>query len=228
MGKLKLRFSLLKTSKTLEMAKFRILAFAIFVIVLVPPLVQPLYNRFSYHFEGFPQEGIQSQVTLDEWEAALWMRKNLPNNVILVSDYFTMWFLTPLSNKVWAVVKSCDPPEQVPGLLPQLYYIKHDIFQANTSEEAFKAIINIKPFWPEEDYLNYIDKNMSEKYGWVIVISKRTLEWVRINGYYGFVWTWKQVDMESEMLKLFEDEHYFKLVYKNDFLYVYLVQTSNE
>jgi len=223
-GRFRIRLLFIKKSKELRMDAYRLLMLSFLAVILILLLAQPLYYRFSYHCKYFPQKEMQTQITIEEWEAALWMRKNLPKNAILISDYFSMWILTPLSNKVWAAEKSMDPPEQVPGLLPQLQYIKHQIFQASSSESAYRAIINIKPIWVEEQYVNYIKGNAVEKnYTWIIVISKRTSEWVRLKDYYGFVWCWEKPEIDEKLVALFQNEHYFKIVYKNDFLYVITV-----
>lgn len=224
--KVRIHILLSRKSKMSNLVKLRISRIHILImliIILLLLLVQPIYDRFSYWCEYFPQKGIQTQITLEEWDAALWMRKNVPKDAILISDYFTMWVLTPLSNKVWAVEKSMDPPEQVPGLLLQLRYIKHSIFQANSSEDAFKAALKVKPIWVERLFVKHIN-GVEESRTRVIVISKRTSEWVRLDGYYGFTWIWSRSEIDSRLLALFQDDRYFKLIYKNDFMYIYLVK----
>jgi len=213
-------------SSVIALAEVRAITIMIIATLLLPILAQPIYDRFSFYCEFFPQVGIQSQMTYEEWEAALWIREEIPKDYILVSDYFTCWVLTPLSNKVWAIEKSMEPPENIPNLLLELAYIKHRIFQAKSSKDAYEAIKKIKPIFVEELYVRYLGSGRENDYKYVIIISKRTAKWVELHdSYYGFVWYFPRTEEEmSRILKIFQDESYFKLVYKNDFLYVFVTK----
>jgi hypothetical protein len=165
--------------------------------------------------------GIQSYLTSEEWEAASWLREHLPSTTILISDYFTMFTLTPLANKVWCAEKSMDPPEQIPYLLPELKYIK-EIFLSENSTIAYEKIVKVRPMWVETLYLKAKNYN-SDKFSYVIIVSKRTLRWIELREYYGFVLD-PCFPVTDKPLKIFNDERYFQLIYENDFLKVYYVR----
>jgi len=195
----------------------------VFLLFLSSTYLPLIFRRFSSPPPYFicRKGDIQTYLTSEEWEAALWLREHLPSNSILISDYFTMFTLTPLANKIWCDEKFMDPPEQVPYLLPQLKYIK-EIFLSENSTIAYEKIIKVKPVWIETLYLKAKNDN-SDKFSYIIVISKRTLRWIELQNYYGFVLD-PCFPVTDRPLKIFDDERYFRLIYENDFLKVYYVQ----
>ena len=199
------------------------LTFLLIFLCLTPILVIPIYQRFSfYSSEFFPSKDIQSPLTFEEWEAAIWMREHLPSDAILISDYFTMWVIGPLANKVLPIEKfmCAGGPGKNSSLYLQLLYVKQRVFLANDSKEAYIAIKEMQPIWVERDYLEYLTgKGNTDKY--IILLSKRTSRWVRDYDFYGFAWK-PDTFINQRLLELFADKSYFREVYRNEFLHVFV------
>lgn len=65
---------------------------ALIILLLLPSLITPVYQRYYQSTMGQP---IVSEC---EYYASQWVKENAPENTLLISDYVTMQLMSPLSN----------------------------------------------------------------------------------------------------------------------------------
>lgn len=207
--------------KLMSRAKLRVIfAVFIFLCLLIDGCIT-INRRFSYRYPGM---NYQIALYPYEIEAAYWIRNNLPKNTLLISDYFSMWVLTPLSNKIWAIDEYMLFHDMPQHLRENIYVIKDFIFRANSSYIAYKNIIYLKEKIPiqEKIYLKYLGKNDTDV---IIVITSRTISWIRASTYDPFIYCPPgSIDVDFPELKIFKSSEYFDLIYRNDNVIIFALR----
>ncbi|MCJ7504916.1 hypothetical protein MUP05_00375 [Candidatus Bathyarchaeota archaeon] len=181
----------------------------LFLFSVVPNLQQPLVKKLS----EFPP----SKVASYEYDAALWLRQNTNETATIVSDYWTMMLLNPLSNKVWITNRmfiSDDLDQWHKQLLSDL---KTGVFDAAKSSQAYQGLESLiggiegNLDWTEQYYLSR-SGIQSTDLTFLIVLSSRTIQWLYQSSLdvdapqYGGV--------DSKHLSIFDDSNYFLKVYE--------------
>ncbi|KON31406.1 hypothetical protein AC478_02850 [miscellaneous Crenarchaeota group-1 archaeon SG8-32-3] len=73
---------------------------ALIILLLIPSLMTPIYQRYYQSPLGQPI------VNEFEYSASQWVKDNVPENTLLISDYITMQLLSPLSNTMLTTSRS--------------------------------------------------------------------------------------------------------------------------
>ena len=211
----KINFSL-RIHKLLMSIDIKFCLMLLLVLVLLPTLVSPAYKRFS----DSPDGRYHSLISEYEYNAAMWLRSNVPENVRIISDVRTMIILTPLANKKWLIERKMN----VFNLPTQ--YIKERILLAQDSKQAYQAIsaLHDRIPWHEQYFIEDVNYSLD---GFIIVISARTQRWLEQEGiadvefpHYG--------EVDPSIIEKFMISNYFKLIYvsKGRELYIFQVQNS--
>ena len=146
------RFTLANHRKTKIV--FGCIALGILLITLVIPLANPLVSKFNL----FPP----SRMTEYEYKTAVWLRENTRETDLIVSDYWTMMLLNPISNKIWLTDRQFMASSLGPESQNLLNQFKNRVFGANNSLEANQVLQNITDQisdeidWTEKYYMDYI------------------------------------------------------------------------
>jgi len=215
-------FSLGKNRK-LKLLKMKELIILILTIILIIDGSYSVNRRFSYLYPGMEY---QSALYPYEYEVAFWLKRNLPKNTILVSDYFSIWTLVPLSNKIWPIEEYMlfqEVPEHLKG---NVYIIKDGILKAENASLVYKNIEFLIRNLPIQEKI-YIKMLGSKNISVAIVVTPRTIAWIRSNVYDPFIYCPPgYVDPSIPELEKFRDNRYFRLAFNSSNVLVY-VTTSD-
>lgn len=145
-------------------------------IVLIPGLVSPIHNKLT----SFPP----SRLANYEYETAVWLRENTEETDIILSDYWTMMLLTPLSNKIWFTDRFFTSDSLDIIYKEILSELKMNVFLSSNSETAYHSLLNLSLTiqknidWTEKYYLT--TKNIKqEDLTFLMILSSRTVEWLK-------------------------------------------------
>lgn len=192
---------------------------ALILISILPPLYQP-------HFKSARSWASHQVITKYEYDAAFWIKKNLPEATIVVSDYRTMLFLNSLGNKIWITGKRMYGTWLSHSSSKEaLEIIKYKILKGYNSEEAYANIYRLLTLiHPEElQYMRYagIDpKDITV----IVVISSRTVKWIEQKGI-NDIMDAQYSKVNPKYIKIFNNTMYFELLYKIDNnLYIFKVK----
>ena len=204
-----------------RLAKVLSLFILLFILVpIIPILDDPL-------IEASIRWSTQGKFVADyEWKAAEWIRKNLPENVAILSDYETIMILTPLGNKMWITAKGMDVKDLLKNeqCRKAMQIIKYEILKSNSSEDAYLAIQKLRSLIhiQERNYMSYIGMDPSEL-DFIVVVSSRTVKWIEQEDMTD-VFEPQYFDVDPKYLQVFNAE-YFKLLYQIDGkLYIFKVE----
>ncbi|MHA1334111.1 MAG: hypothetical protein ACTSPL_08605, partial [Candidatus Odinarchaeia archaeon] len=182
---------------------------SLLVIVIAPNILNPLYMKFS-RFPG-------SKLASYEYEAALWLRDNTEETEVILSDYWTMMLLNPLSNKIWLTDRQFryEPLDlEYKHLLEEL---RNGVFKAPNPQAAYRKIITLVDEmrfgidWTEQYYCNYVGidpKNIS----FIIVLSSRTVKWLETEK--NNVMEPQYSTVNNNYLAIFNNAKYFTPLFK--------------
>jgi hypothetical protein len=214
-----------RLKKTLIKQYINLLSYTLILFIVTPSLVLPVYTRFS-----FTPPGQQSYTIIAkyEYETALWLRENTPENTRIISDYRTMILITPLANKIWLTEKQMNVPSLNNEDQQRVSYIKNEIFLAPNSKHAYEAIWNLSNQTPWDEQLFLESTKLSQtNITFVVIISTRTVKWIEQQGIndislpqYGGV--------DQKYLEKFLDINYFiQLINIDNEIYVFKVKTKS-
>lgn len=218
-------FAIHKVINSISKCSVRKIISSLMLVILAVSLAYPIFYRFSYSLSLFsPELKYQTLITDEEYQLALFIREEMPGNIRIISDYFSMWVLTPLSNKIWIIDKFMNLEEMTNEEVEKIQYIKNNIFLAKSSKEAYKAILGLEKNFKEPfDEADYIRKTGKVQLSFIIVLSRRTSSWVKKEGYYGLTFD-IDTHVDQNLLRLFEDERFFTPLYNiNDKIYAFQV-----
>lgn len=148
----------------------------LFVLVIVPSLVLPVFQRFS----NFPAgNNYYSLMTEEEYELALWLRYNVSEHTIVLSDYKTMQMLVPISNKLWPVSPYCVWMYENEDVLEFMGSVRNRVFLStnDSDREVFLSGMPDQLFWMEERYLEATGVQ-DVKIQVIVLLTSRTSEWL--------------------------------------------------
>ncbi len=190
--------------------KLATIIFVLFLVTTTPFLVQPIYARFSYRNESIPSEQrAQTYFTPAEFEASMFIRRNMSRNLIIISDYFTMWLMTPLSNTIWLIDRVMEVEEMSIDSKETLQYLRDNVFRANSSRTAYNAIHTLTNRIPPESHY-HINGLRIKNFTYVVVISTRTSAWTHQES---LDFSLKPaMFIDNLLLSLFYDSKYFKFI----------------
>ncbi|OQX21930.1 MAG: hypothetical protein BWK75_02050 [Candidatus Altiarchaeales archaeon A3] len=191
-----------------------------------PPMGYTYYPKFAYY----------------EYESCSWMRTNIPENTILVTDRFSYFTMAPLSQKIYFM--NLDMNKDMGTT--QKYDINkwmmiNEIFHAENSEYAYNNLKKLEKMHIVDDIskayvtMKTIKDPQFEHFSSVIVITGRTIKAfdntkktknqyiLPIEWYYSL----NKINPESRYLKIFNDQKYFTLLYNNsDYIYIFGVNSE--
>ena len=192
------------------------------LVALAPSLVTPIYEHFSTENSQYPYS-----IADYEYEAAYWIKRNLPETTILLSDYQTILLLSSLGNKIWLTDKGMSGTTISLQSQEALRIMKFDILRANNSREAFNNILSLPEYFylKERRYVEYAglnQKNMT----FAVVLSSRTAKWIEQESMDDMIHC-TYAETPGKYLELFNNSEYFELLYKIEpYLFIYEVQAS--
>jgi len=176
-----------------------------------------------------PPEGYTLTSIADyEYEAALWIKENLPETTVIVSDYKTIQILGSIGDTVWLPGRSMGAETLDEKSKELLNRIKNDVFKANYSEEVFRTILTLPKLMHVHDrrYIEYAGIKQ-DNLTFIVVLSSRTVKWLNqqsINDVLEAQYT----SIPQEYLRIFSDPKYFELIYadKDGYLYIFKLRKS--
>jgi hypothetical protein len=209
--RIKLKISIRKKSRALRLSSLVLICL---LIIITPIIVQPVYIRFSYRNVLIPSnQPAQTYFTPAEYKATTFIKDNMGRNTIIVSDYFSMWLLTPLSNSVWIIDRVMETEEMSNNSLNTLRFIKDDVFHANSSESAFYAIHSLENrITPESEY--HVNGLGMKNFTFIVIMSTRTSRWLALDAL-DLPYT-QSPSIDTSAFTLFYNPKYFKLLTQVD------------
>ena len=161
-----------------------------------------------------------------EFRATDWIKENLPENTLIVSDYITMLLMNSLGNKIWVTGKAMHAQTLGSNESKQaVNIIKYEVFKANSGEEAYLSVQKLLSLIhiQERSYLSYIETNPNDL-DIVIIISSRTVKWIEQEGI-NDVMDAQYSKVNPKYIEIFNNSKYFELLYEIDgLLYIYRVK----
>ncbi|CEG13883.1 membrane hypothetical protein [groundwater metagenome] len=177
-----------------------------------------------------------------EYNACTWMKNNLSENTFLVTDRFSYFTMSPLSQKIYFM--PLDMTSSMGGTDEydkEKWRLIKEIFYSKNSEEAYNNSKKLeKMSVVEEISKNYVNiKTIKDPkfkdFSSVIVITGRTINAfdgtenlenqniLPIEWYYSL----NKINPGSKYLKIFSDQKYFTLLHNNsDYLYIFGVNSE--
>jgi len=193
-----------------------------------PPLAAHIHKQ-SHLFSLPPPKGYTSVSIADyEYDAAFWIKANLPETTVIISDYKTIQILGSIGDTIWLTGRSMSAESLCEKSKRLLSIIKNNVFNAKSSKEAYYTILTLPELMHilDKQYIDYVGikpNNLT----FIIVLSPRTVKWIEQQGI-GDILRTEPSKVSPEYLELFNDPRYFKLIYKdeNGYLYIYeLIKT---
>jgi len=199
------------------------LGFAAFMTMLIANSSIPIWHRFAYRSSLIPEQNWQSFNTTEEIVIAEFIRRNTPPDSVIISDYFTMYTLTPLSNRIWAIEKFMGPESL--GFEERLGRIKHEVLLARNSSSAYGSAMQLS-LSLSFDELDYIERTQAdiELPNIIIVITPRTNSWVHQEDL-GFSLA-LSTPVDPYVLRIFNEQRYFRMIFSASDHYVYEARHS--
>jgi len=189
------------------------------LIAVIPTLDDPLYLACS-------RWNSPEYIAEYEYEAAEWIKNNLPENAVIVSDYRTMLLLNSLGNKIWITGKAMSAQSLGSEKSQQaIKTIKFEVFRANSSREAYLEIASLSSMFHIQEiyYLNYKGLKIDDL-TFFVVLSSRTVAWIEqqeIND----IETAQYSEVPLKYYTLFNDSTYFEPIYQfNNVFYIFKVK----
>jgi len=177
------------------------------VFMLFAPLQEPRLN-YLRNISNKNPEGFASYLTTYETETAIWLSRNLKNqNIIIVSDPYTMFFFGNVLNTKTAMEKMIWIAEyEYPSdIILQMRNLKKQVFIDTEPQKIHESITNL--FGRDETV--------------VLIYSKRTSAWVSSNDMF-IHFAPKEANMVY--VEQLANSDMFTLYYHNgDDIYVYIV-----
>ena len=150
---------------------------ALLMAVVIPSLVMPVVDRFSSFPSGRQYHSFMSK---NEYEMALWLRYNVSEYTVVLSDYKTMQMVVPISNKLWPINPHHVWIYENETVLNYTKSLRNYVFLSDNDSSRAKFLNNINTttlFWVEKRYLESIDaQNIQPQI--VILITSRTSQWL--------------------------------------------------
>jgi len=192
----------------------------LFISILLFNLFTPIYTKFS-RFPG-------SHLSYYEYEVAVWLRENTKETEVIISDYWTMMLLNPISNKIWLTDRQFMAESLDPEYKHLLENLRKYIFHASDSSEAYEKILALAEEmkngidWTEKYYCKHTNVD-TNSISFIIVISPRTITWLKTGEIDVEVPQYPRID--TYYLKVFNDTRYFELLtYIPEKIYVFKVK----
>ena len=204
-------------------AIIRVFGISLFLLLLIPSLTYPLLNFLSTY---------ETNLSEDEYDVAVWIRENLPDNTTIISDFQTMLIMQGISHTIPFEERGMIISEVSKKSQDNYYYIKEKIFLAPDSTTAYNNIRSKSDFisygggtdsFLTIRYLRNINKvDYLENPKVVLVISGRTVKWIKNEGIEPVI---PPARLDNfELIDKFFDEKYFRILYeRND---VYLIEVK--
>ena len=191
-----------------RLISYKILIIVVIVAFLLPSLINPVIVKF----EKFPGSKMMDY----EYTTALWLRYHTRETDLIISDYWTMMLLNPISNHIWITDKKMFASDLDPEYIPILNRLRNEVFKASSSREAYEALLNLSKIiiaeidWVEQYYINCMNISI-DRLGFLIVITPRTVTWIEYN--ISDVITPSFSYVNQKYLLIFNDTNYFDLVF---------------
>lgn len=197
----------------------------VIAILLIPNLTNPLCSFLSNY---------DVSLNTSEYDAAMWIKKYLKENTIVVSDLQSVVIFQGLSHTIPFLGRGMLTSELSKEQLTQYLFIKNDIFMAKDSCEAWnnlhklkdelKTLKSIDPltkyYLTKTGKMQKVNKNLSI----IVIISGRTSQWVKSNEIGFEKFPVKNID--EKILEKFFDEKYFSMIYQNKEVYIFKVKKN--
>lgn len=153
------------------------LIFAVLLVaVMIPNLVGPVVDRFSSFPSGY---SYHSFMTENEYETAIWLRNNVSEYSVVLSDYKTMQMVVPIADKLWAVSPYAVWMYEDPSVLKFMESLRTDVFFSSNDSLTieFMNYVCENLFWMEYRYLDSIGAQ-DVKPQIVVLLTSRTSQWL--------------------------------------------------
>jgi len=140
------------------------------------------------------------------------LRGNTLETEVIISDYWTMMLLNPMSNKIWLTDGQYLASSIRPEYQKLLVELGDRIFKASNSSEAYSNLQTMAKDmqdgidWAEEYYIDSVaisPRNIT----FLIVLSSRTVEWLESGSL--DVMEPQYAPVNSSWLEVFNDTTYF-------------------
>jgi len=192
------------------------LATGLYLLMILITLI-PIFGALTARFTWVP-EGANYSSLLTDYESksmAEYISK-LPEDTRIISDLFTMIYISSLTNRIGLVDVGMAPFTEQYKSTDSVTAIWNNIFHGNSSSEIYSSILKFKDIIPHDEkrFIQRIQKplNLSK---FVIIISGRTQWWLDNNDPFGWfpLFTHTYNATPTSVMRFF-DPAYFTLTYK--------------
>jgi len=196
------------------------------------------------HSKMLPAQGHSTSTSLanHEYNATLWIRDNLPDNTMLLTDWFSYFVFVPLSNKVSYITLDMSDYLGASSDIDKEKWniIRKDVFAANSSKAAYEHVQKLTSLpitYPREkmyvEMKSINDPNFND-YNFVIILTDRSITWFNQPDSANVVlprmtttYSVEKINQDSKYFNLFNDSNYFTMLY-NDSSLVYIFGVNPE
>lgn len=219
-------YSIYHTMKKLPIIKsFKLkkLFSLIMIILMLGAIVSGLSNPL---YEAGSRWSNPEYVADYEYEAAEWIKANVSETSVFISDYATMLILNSLGNKIWLTGKAMYAQMFGSNISQQaIHAIKFDVFRTKSSSEAYSGVESLSSMFhvQEKNYLDYKELSI-EDLTFFVVVSSRTVAWIEQEDI-DDINSAQYSEVPSKYYILFNDAEYFEPFYQIDnVFYIYKVK----
>jgi hypothetical protein len=201
----------------------RFVLITILFLIVVPNLFLPIVNRFSNFPPGRQYDSYMSE---EEYDVGIWLRNNVTEYSIVLSDYKTMQMIVPLANKLWPITHYAVWASDDKEVLGFMELLRNEVFLSANDTRRVEVLDNISTnlLWTEKDYLRFLGLT-DIKPNVVILLTSRTSEWLTRGG-----GNYEPLSSEGPVLPSYVDiflrSDYFDLLYRvGDEIYAFQLRS---
>jgi len=184
-------------------------------VVMIPATITPTVNLAS-RLTNQNDPYSYSTIADYEYELAFWIKNNIHEHVMIVSDFRTMLLISSLANTIWLTGKGMSGLESGDESIEAMQIIKEDVFGSNNTEVIYDAIMTLLAYiHPKERYyMNYTGVATSDL-EIVVILTSRTASWLEQDGLYDEVFA-QYSEIPEFRLVGFNNQTYFEELYQID------------
>lgn len=192
----------------------------VFVASIAPIMIDNIQN-ISYKLSSPDDPYSYASIADYEYAASYWLKDNVPETTVILSDFKTMQILNSIGDKIWLVSKGMTGPTLDQNSKDVLLQLKEDVFRANNSASAHSSAVNLLHSMDPKEvrYLDYIGSNV-ENLAIILVISSRTASWLEQDGI-NDVRHALYNSVPKNYSELFSNSSYFKVIYTEEYIQMF-------
>jgi len=198
--------------------------YLLMILIIFIPIFGSSITRFTWVPEGANRCSI---LTDYESKSLAEYISKLPDDTRIISDLFTMIYISSLTNRIGLVDVGMAPFTEQYKSRDSVIAIWSNIFHGNSSLEIYSSVVKFKDTVPHDEkrFIQRIQRPLDLS-KFVIIISGRTQWWIDHNDPFGWFPLFSHTyDVTPSSIEHFFDPTYFTLTYKIDGkIYIFSVE----